>query len=223
MPAMKVLGRTTIVIMVAALSWGCGAKGSEGQGGAEEPVAKSDPAPEPLAEPEPVEEPAEVAEPEPPPSETEIEEPPPPEVEPPPPVKLTRALKKRYVGNHSLGVNRVTDGERVGLATVVLDDEGRLFLKGSVDHGPYNLSIQGYVVPNGLKEFVLHGSFEGSPNLEFRREPPRHRKTEGQFTFRSKGARKYWRMYLVDGKDCVCDDGCGNDFCYIDVGFKGPK
>jgi hypothetical protein len=50
-------------------------------------------------------------------------------------------------------------------------------------------------------------------------EPPRERTTKGRFTFEATGRRRFWRLYQVDGRDCVCDDNCGNDFCYVDIEF----
>jgi hypothetical protein len=45
-------------------------------------------------------------------------------------------------------------------------------------------------------------------------------KTVGKFIFRVTKGRKFWRLYQVNGQDCVCDDNCGNDFCYVDIDLQ---
>ena len=127
-------------------------------------------------------------------------------------------MAKRYLGRHSLGVNRVTDGRRSGRATIKAVN-GRLQLSGRVRKGAHWLAIEGTVKPVSLREFRLVGSISGAPDLSWRNQAPTARKTTGTFVFRAKGGRKYWRMYEVNGRGCVCDDHCGNDFCYIDIGF----
>ena len=96
---------------------------------------------------------------------------------------------------------------------------GRKFVSGSVRRGPHKLSLSGFVTPHGKREFVLDGVISGVPDLSWRDVPATPVRTSGRFTFRVKGARPYWRLYQVDGKECVCQDNCGNDFCYIDVGI----
>ncbi len=128
-------------------------------------------------------------------------------------------LQDHYLGTLRLGVNRVTDGRRTGIATISKADDDRLRLQGSVRKGRYSLKISGTVEPVSERKFHLQGQISGVPDLSWRDEAPRARKTVGRFTFEATKGRRYWRMYKVNGRDCVCHDGCGNDFCYIDLEF----
>lgn len=121
-----------------------------------------------------------------------------------------------YAGVHKLGVNRVTDMARVGTVKFSKRD-GNLHLEGRVQRGPHWLSIRGNVEPDGPQQFTLNGTIQGVPDMAWNGETPRERVTEGRFTFRVSKNRPYWRLYEVNGKDCVCWDNCGNDFCYIDI------
>ncbi len=132
-------------------------------------------------------------------------------------------LEAKYVGRHSLGVNRVTQDRRTGRVTIKKIG-GKLHLKGYVrghgwnkgnGKGRFWLKLSGEVKPVSRLKFHLAGTITGLPD-----EPPeRVRTTTGRFTFIAKFGRGYWRMYEVNGKECVCDQNCGNDFCYISIGF----
>jgi hypothetical protein len=134
-------------------------------------------------------------------------------VEPP----LTAAEESApYAGKHKLGVNRVTDMARVGSAEFLRRD-GKLELHGNVGRGKHFLEFSGYVEPAGPKKFVMIGQMQGAPDMAWKDEPLRERRTKGRFTFEVRHNRPYWRLYEVNGVPCVCDEGCGNDFCYIDI------
>lgn len=121
-----------------------------------------------------------------------------------------------YSGPHKLGVNRVTDMARIGSVTFSRRD-GALFLKGRVARGKHWLELEGTVEAAGPKTFHLTGVIRGVPDMAWADQAPRERTTEARFTFDARKGRPYWRLYEVNGRDCVCDDGCGNDFCYIDI------
>jgi len=149
-------------------------------------------------------------------------EPPPPTAEEPVLPPTPETFDEFYVGRHGLGVNRVNDGARTGRLMITRNGD-HLELEGSVSKGPFDLEINGDVVPLSDKEFRLVGTIAGTPDMSWAGEAARRRETKGTFTFRSTKGRKYWRLYDVDGTECVCTDDCGNDFCYIDVGFLGSK
>lgn len=128
------------------------------------------------------------------------------------------SLERHYVGKHKLGVNRVTDGARTGSVEIVRK-EGRMVLSGAVRRGDHYLEISGTVEPVSRTKFFLDGEISGVPDLSFMDKPLAVQTTRGRFLFEAKFGRKYWRMYEVDGQDCVCWEGCGNDFCYIDIEF----
>jgi hypothetical protein len=121
-----------------------------------------------------------------------------------------------YSGAHKLGVNRVTDMARVGIARFSRKS-GALQLEGRVQRGAHWLELNGRVEPEGANKFVLVGTIRGVPDMAWKDEAPRERNTEGRFTFEIRKGRPYFRLYEVNGRECVCDDGCGNDFCYIDI------
>lgn len=121
-----------------------------------------------------------------------------------------------YSGAHKLGVNRVTDMARTGIARFSTKG-GALQLEGRVARGEHWLELSGRVEPDGPSKFVLIGSIRGVPDMSWANQAPRERNTEGRFTFEIRKGRPYFRMYGVNGRECVCDDGCGNDFCYIDI------
>jgi hypothetical protein len=121
-----------------------------------------------------------------------------------------------YQGTHRLGVNRVTDMARTGTATFSRTGD-TLMLRGRVERGTHWLELSGRVEPKGRNQFVLTGVVKGVPNMAWAGEAPRERRTEGSFVFEVKHGRPYWRLYRIDGRPCVCDEGCGNDFCYIDI------
>ncbi len=127
-------------------------------------------------------------------------------------------LDQYYVGIHDLRVNRVGDSLKVGSASVTSVD-GILHLTGSLHSGSYYLDLSGRVEPVSQRKFLLNGEISGIPDLSFRNAAPQVLRTAGKFMFEATMGRRYWRMYQVNGRDCVCDDGCGNDFCYIDVYF----
>ena len=140
---------------------------------------------------------------------------------PPPPGQRPTSggkLDQYYLGRHSLGVNRVTDDRRIGRVKVTRKN-GKLMLSGGVRKGRYWLKISGQVKPVSRRKFHLVGTITGVPDMSWAREPLRQRTTRGRFTFISKFGRGYWRLYFVNGRDCPCDDNCGNDFCYISIGF----
>lgn len=125
-----------------------------------------------------------------------------------------------YSGTHKLGVNRVTDMARVGTARFTRRD-GALFLEGRVKRGAHWLELSGEVEPEGPTRFVMTGSIRGVPDMAWAGEAPRERNHEGRFMFEVRKGRPYFRLYEVNGRECVCnDDGCGNDFCYIDIEQK---
>jgi hypothetical protein len=128
-------------------------------------------------------------------------------------------LDERWLGVHALGVNRVNDGRRNQQATLS-ERDGRLYLEGEARKGAYWLKLAGSVVRIDARELVLQGELRGVPDMRWADEAPRERATRGEFTFRATKGRAFWRLYEVDGVDCVCDDGCGNDFCYVDIDVK---
>ncbi|MFT3923985.1 MAG: hypothetical protein QM778_15735 [Myxococcales bacterium] len=121
-----------------------------------------------------------------------------------------------YAGSHKLGVNRVTDMARTGNVTFT-NRAGSVVLEGRVARGEHWLELSGIVEPKGPKQFVLTGVMRGVPDMAWAGEPLRERRTEGRFSFEVKHGRPYWRLYEVNDRPCVCDDGCGNDFCYVDI------
>jgi hypothetical protein len=121
-----------------------------------------------------------------------------------------------YSGVHKLGVNRVTDMARVGSARFSRKG-GVLQLQGRVARGAHWLELSGRVEPEGPTKFVLIGTIRGVPDMAWADEAPRERNTEGRFTFEIRKGRPYFRLYEVNGRECVCHDDCGNDFCYIDI------
>lgn len=121
-----------------------------------------------------------------------------------------------YSGEHKLGVNRVTDMARTGSARFTRKG-GELHLRGRAARGAHWLELSGRVEPQGANKFVLIGTIRGVPDMAWAGEAPRERTTEGRFTFVVKKGRPYFRMYEVNGRECVCHDDCGNDFCYIDL------
>jgi hypothetical protein len=174
---------------------------------------KAPPPPPPVPAPAPAPVPAPVATTPTPGSEPEkpaleIATPPAPEPEKPQDV---------YSGTHKLGVNRVTDMARVGSARFTRRD-GALFLEGRVERGAHWLELRGKVEPEGPSKFTMTGTIRGVPDMTWAGEAPRERSKEGRFMFEVRKGRPYFRLYAVNGRDCVCnDDGCGNDFCYIDI------
>tara|TARA_R110002073_G_scaffold320759_3_gene496432 strand:- start:64876 stop:65466 length:591 start_codon:yes stop_codon:yes gene_type:complete len=127
-------------------------------------------------------------------------------------------FESTYLGKHKLGVNRVNSGKRNGKAEI-FREANALVLTAEVAQGPYRLAVNGIVKPVSKTEFVLDGMLRGVPNLNFAGKPAKEVTTEGSFTFRATKGRKYWRLYDVDGEECVCQEGCGNEFCYIDLSF----
>jgi hypothetical protein len=127
--------------------------------------------------------------------------------------------EQRFVGVHSLGVNRVGDRRRAGSVTVTQRDKS-LYLEGTARREPYYLELAGTVTRIDERVLELDGELRGVPDMRWADEAPRVRKTVGKFTFRVTKGRKYWRLYQVDGRDCVCDDNCGNDFCYVDIDLQ---
>lgn len=121
-----------------------------------------------------------------------------------------------YSGAHKLGVNRVTDMARVGVARFSKQGD-ELHLEGRVERGAHWLELRGRVESQSPSSFVLVGTIRGVPDMTWADEAPRERNTEGRFTFEIRKGRPYFRMYEVNGRACVCDDDCGNDFCYIDI------
>lgn len=172
---------------------------------------KSEPAarPEPAPEPEPTAEPAQPIEP----VKSIAVAPEPPA---PAPSQLAPEPEDIYTGAHKLGVNRVTDMARIGTVRFSQRD-GALYLQGRVERGKHWLELSGKVVPDGPKKFDLIGTIRGVPDMAWAGEAARERTTEGRFTFYVRKGRPYFRMYEVNGRECVCDDDCGNDFCYIDI------
>ncbi len=136
----------------------------------------------------------------------------------PPKIDPDHPFDHLLLGTHWLAVNRIGDSVRAGRVKVKREGE-RLVLDGSTRRGSFDLQIHGVVTPISAKEFDLQGTISGTPDMRWAGESRRRRETKARFRFRAKGARKYWRMYDVNGQDCVCHGGCGNDFCYIDIGF----
>lgn len=127
--------------------------------------------------------------------------------------------EQRFVGVHALGVNRVSDKRRSGTVTVTQRDKS-LYLEGAARGEPYYLELAGTITRIDERVLELEGELRGVPDMRWADEAPRPRKTVGKFTFRVTKGRKFWRLYQVDGRDCVCDDGCGNDFCYVDIDLR---
>lgn len=127
-------------------------------------------------------------------------------------------LESHYLGEHKIGVNRVNAGKRNGPGKI-FREANALVLQASVKNREHHLDISGIVEPVSKDEFVLDGYLRGVPDLSFRKIPPAEQTTQGRFTFRTTKGRTYWRLYEVDGVECVCNDNCGNDFCYIDLSF----
>lgn len=121
-----------------------------------------------------------------------------------------------YSGTHKLGVNRVTDMARIG-SVEFTQSGGQIHLQGRVARGKHWLELSGSVEPRGTGKFVLTGVMRGVPDMAWAGEPLRERTTEGRFVFEVRQRRPYFRLYEVNGRPCVCNDGCGNDFCYVDI------
>ena len=132
--------------------------------------------------------------------------------------ELEIPFEKHYVGKHKLGVNRVNDGKRNGRARI-FREANALVLEAGVKKGKFSLELAGIVKPLSKEEFVLDGTLSGVPDMTWDNQAPTEHQTKGQFTFRATKGRKFWRLYEVNGVDCVCDDNCGNEFCYIDLSF----
>ena len=131
------------------------------------------------------------------------------------------ALEQGYLGTHRLRVNRIPGPEWTGVVTITKQGP-TLSLSGGLRSGPHYLELSGTVLPVSSRKFLLDGELRGVPDMAWAGEPLRERYTKGRFTFEATGRRRYWRMYLVDGHDCVCGESCGNDFCYIDIEFGKP-
>jgi hypothetical protein len=129
------------------------------------------------------------------------------------------ALERSYVGTHRLRVNRIPGREWAGVVTVAREG-AQLRLSGGLRNGPHHLELSGTVQPVSARKFQLDGELRGVPDMAWAGEPLRERATKGVFTFEATGRRRFWRLYAVDGRDCVCGEGCGNDFCYIDIEFQ---
>jgi hypothetical protein len=131
---------------------------------------------------------------------------------------VARSLEASYLGTHRLRVNRIPGRDWTG--TVTIEKEGgALRLAGSLRRGAHHLALSGTVEPETARKFHLDGELRGVPDMAWAGEPPRERTTRGRFTFEATGRRRFWRLYQIDGRECVCNDGCGNDFCYIDIEF----
>jgi hypothetical protein len=130
-------------------------------------------------------------------------------------------LEQIYLGKHRLRVNRIPGPEWAGSVTIS-HQNGALMLTGGLASGPHHLELTGMVVPVSSRKFHLDGELRGVPDMAWAGEPLRDRLTQGRFTFEATGQRRYWRMYQVNGRDCVCGESCGNDFCYIDIEFGKP-
>ena len=128
------------------------------------------------------------------------------------------ALEASYLGTHRLRVNRIPGREWAGAVTITRQG-GALRLEGGLRHGEHHLELSGTVDPESPRKFHLDGELRGVPDMAWAGEPPRERTTQGRFTFEATGRRRFWRLYQVDGRECVCNDDCGNDFCYIDIEF----
>jgi hypothetical protein len=168
------------------------------------PPPPTAPAPAPSPAPAPADKPALEVAAQPAPAEAPTAESPP---EPKPDI---------YSGTHKLGVNRVTDMARTGTARFSRKG-GELHLQGRAARGKHWLELSGRVEPQGPNKFVLTGTIRGVPDMAWAGEAPRERTSEGRFTFEVRKGRPYWRIYEVNGRECVCHDDCGNDFCYIDL------
>jgi hypothetical protein len=128
----------------------------------------------------------------------------------------------RYLGVHKLGVNRVSPPRRAGQVSIARRDEG-LLIAGEARREPYYLRLSGSIQRIDARELVVQGELAGVPDMSWADEAPRARTTRGTFTFRVSKGRKFWRLYEVDGVPCVCDEGCGNDFCYIDIDLETTR
>jgi hypothetical protein len=73
------------------------------------------------------------------------------------------------------------------------------------------------VEPRSERAFELIGTIEGVPDMAWAGQPLRERRSEGRFRFEVRKGRPYFRLYEVNGRACVCQEECGNDFCYIDI------
>ena len=131
---------------------------------------------------------------------------------------IANGLERYYLGRHNLRVNRVGDSVKVGSVSITNTD-GTLRLAGRLSSGAYSLELSGTVQPISRRKFFLNGEISGIPDLSWKNVAPTRLQTLGQFMFEATQGRRYWRMYQVNGRDCVCDDNCGNDFCYIDIEF----
>jgi hypothetical protein len=105
---------------------------------------------------------------------------------------------------------------RTGTVTFARRD-GALVAEGRVARGPHWLSLRGRVEPRGERAFELIGTIEGVPDMAWAGQPLRERRSEGRFRFEVRKGRPYFRLYEVNGRACVCQEECGNDFCYIDI------
>ena len=128
---------------------------------------------------------------------------------------IDNSPERYYLGRHDLRVNRV--GDSWGGSVNITSTDGTPRLVGAIRSGAYYLELSGTVELIGPRQFFLTGEISGIPDLSFRNAAPKVGRTVGRFMFNAYPGGGFWRMHSVNGVNCVCDDNCGNDFCYIDI------
>lgn len=129
---------------------------------------------------------------------------------------LDAAARARLVGEHALTLQWLGWGDLSSAGKVVVDDQGdTLSLSGEHNGEGENvgdyLRLSGKIVSASKDGFVFVGDITTKVNHI---ADGAECKRSGSFTFKTKGARKYWRMQeMTNPCDPVTD--------YVDVYFRG--
>ncbi len=129
---------------------------------------------------------------------------------------LDAAARARLVGDHVLTIQWLGWGDLSRAGKVVIEDRGdTLSLSGEQNGEGENagdyLRLSGKIVSASRDGFVFIGDITTKVNHI---ADGAECKRSGTFTFKSKGARKYWRMQeMTNPCDPVTD--------YVDVYFRG--
>lgn len=129
---------------------------------------------------------------------------------------LDAAARARLVGNHALTLQWLGWGDLSSAGKLVIEDRGETLSvigeqNGEGENVGDYLRLSGKIVSASKDSFVFTGDITTKVNhiangAECKRS--------GTFTFKTKGARKYWRMQeMTNPCDPVTD--------YVDVYFRG--
>lgn len=129
---------------------------------------------------------------------------------------LDAAARARLVGDHALTLQWLGWGDLSGAGKVMIEDRGdTLSLTGEQNGKGENagdyLRLSGKIVSASKDGFIFVGDITTRVNHI---ADGAECKRSGTFTFKAKGARKYWRMQeMTNPCDPVTD--------YVDVYFRG--